>query len=122
MGASKRLHILVADDDPEALAAMARLLRHNAHTVYTARTASAARELAAAHRCDLLVSDIGLPDSNGLELMRDLRARHGLKGIAVTGSNEPRDETAALNAGFAKYLLKPVLYSDLLAAIDEVMR
>ena len=122
MRAGKRLHILITDDDAEALAAMARLLRHNRHTVYTARTAAEARELAAAHRCDLLVSDIGLPDSNGLELMRDLRARHGLKGIAVTGSNEPRDETAARSAGFAKYLLKPVLYADLLAAIDDVTR
>ena len=114
------LCILITEDDPDSLCAMARLLRHNGHTVYGARTAAEARDLAAAHPCDLFIGDIGLPDASGIALMRELRALHRLKGIAVSGYTEARDVAAALDAGYDKHLAKPVLYSDLLAAIDEV--
>jgi DNA-binding response OmpR family regulator len=122
MAPHKSLCILLAEDHEDTLEALARLLRRNGHTVYTARTASEARDLAAANRCDLLIGDIGLPDRSGIELMRELRAQYGLKGIAVSGYAARDDAQAAVEAGYDRYLAKPVSFSDLLAAIDEVAR
>jgi DNA-binding response OmpR family regulator len=121
MGLRKSLCILITEDDEDTLEAMARLLRRNGHTVYTARTAKEARDLAAANRCDLLIGDIGLPGESGIDLMRELRKQYGLKGIAVSGYAGRDDVSAALQAGFGKHLPKPVLFTDLLAAIDEVL-
>ena len=120
MRPAKALCILITEDHPDSLHAMARLLRHNGHTVYGARTAAEARDLAAAHPCDVFIGDIGLQDASGIALMRELRALHRLKGIAVSGHTEARDVAASLDAGYDKHLPQPVLYSDLLAAIDEV--
>jgi CheY-like chemotaxis protein len=99
---------------------VARLLRHNGHTVYTARTAREAEALAAAGRCDLFISDVGLPHETGLELMRTLRDSYGLKGIAVTGHADRQDVKDAAAAGFDKHVAKPVSYADLLAAVEEL--
>jgi CheY-like chemotaxis protein len=123
MGAGKSgksLCILVADDHEDSLAALSRLLEINGYTVYTARTAEEARHLAAARRCDLFIGDVGLPDGSGLDLMRELRQRHGLAGIAVTGYAGKEDVADALAAGFEKHLAKPVAFSELLAAITKL--
>jgi CheY-like chemotaxis protein len=116
----KSFCILVADDHEDSLNAVARLLRMNGHTVYTARTAQEARDLAAARRCDLFIGDIGLPDESGLGLMRELRESYRLKGIAVSGYTERQDVTDALAAGFDRHIAKPVSYPDLLAAVEEL--
>jgi DNA-binding response OmpR family regulator len=99
---------------------MALLLRHSGHTVYAARSAAEARELAAAKRCDLLVGETALPDSSGLDLMRELRGRDGLRGIAVSTYSGERHVRDALAAGFIRHLAKPVAYTELLAAVDEL--
>ena len=108
MGAGKSLSILVTEDHQDTLDAMARLLRRRGHTVYAARTADEARDLAATNRCDLLIGDLGLPGRSGIELMREPRERHGLKGIAVSGYAARQDAEAALAAGYASHLAKPI--------------
>src|SRR5687768_18216788 len=120
MGAGRSLYILVTEDHRDTLDAMALLLRKNGHTVYAARTADEARDLAAANRCDLLIGDIGLPGRSGIDLMRELREQYRLKGIAVSGYAARYDVSAALEAGYDKHLPKPVVFTDLLAAIEEV--
>ena len=120
MGSGRRLCILLTEDHEDTLEAIARMLRKNGHTVYAARTAEEARVLADANRFDLLVGDIGLPGRSGIDLMRELRQRQGLRGIAVSGYAAAQDVNAALAAGFEKHLAKPVSFSDLLAAIDEL--
>ena len=122
MGAGKSLCILVAEDDFDTREVLARLLRLSGHVVHTATTAAEALALADAHKCDLLISDIGLPDRSGIELMRELRERHGLKGIAISGYATRQDVEAALAAGFDRHLAKPASLSALLAAIDEITR
>jgi DNA-binding response OmpR family regulator len=116
----KSVCILVVDDHVDSLKAVARLLQINGYTVYMARTAEEAKALAAERRCDLVIGDIGLPDQNGLELMRELRESHGLKGIAVSGYTERQDVKDALAAGFHRHIPKPVMYADLLAAVEEL--
>ena len=95
----KSVCILVVDDHVDSLRAVARLLQMNGYTVHTARTAEEAKALAAERPCDLVIGDIGLPDQDGCELMRELREAHALKGIAVTGYTERKDVKDALASG-----------------------
>ena len=117
---AKSVCILVVDDHADSLKAVARLLRLNGYTVYTARTAEEAKALASARICDLVIGDLGLPGENGFDLMRDLRAAYGVKGIAVSGYTERQDVKDALAAGFDRHMAKPVMYSELLQAVQEL--
>src|SRR5438270_10215297 len=111
--------ILLVEDHDDTLVVLARLLRMSGYEVDACGTAEGARELAASGRCDLLVADIGLPDGSGLDLMRDVRQRHGIPGIAMTGFGE-HDAQTCQAAGFSHHLLKPVAFDDLLAAIKSL--
>ena len=115
------LHILLVDDHDESLFVLARLLERCGHTVDTARTFAEAIDAAGRKRCDLLISDVGLPDRSGLELMQELHGRYGVRGIALSGFTDERDALASQGAGFAKHLNKPVMFNDLTAAIRDVV-
>jgi CheY-like chemotaxis protein len=70
---------------------------------------------------DLLISDVGLPDASGLELMSRLRARSNLRGIAISGFGMNGDVEKSKQAGFHEHLLKPVDFETLEAAIERTM-
>src|SRR3954468_21108257 len=106
--AARSLCILLADEHAGTLSLMARLLRHHGHPVHPARTAEEAKGLAATARCDLFVGDVGLPDSAGFQLMRELREQYGLKGIAISGHVTAENLSAAVEAGYARYFTKPI--------------
>ena len=114
------LHILLVDDHAETLGVLARLLERSGFSVDTARSYAEALEAAGRRRCDLLVSDVGLPDRSGLELMQELQARHNLRGIALSGYTDERDVSASRDAGFARHLNKPVVFAELVGAIREI--
>ena len=114
------LHILLVDDHDESLFVLARLLERCGHSVDTARTYAEAMDAAGRRRCDLLISDVGLPDRSGLELMQELQSRFGIKGIALSGFTDEQDALASQSAGFARHLNKPVLFNEVVAAIGEV--
>jgi CheY-like chemotaxis protein len=118
--APEPLHILLVDDHDESLVVLKRLLERCGHTVATARSYAEAMEAAQRRRCDLLISDVGLPDRSGLELMQELRSRYGIKGIALSGYTDEQDARNSEDAGFARHLNKPVVFTDLTAAIQEV--
>lgn len=99
---------------------MAELLQTHGHTVSVATTASAARVLASQQAFDVIVSDVGLPDASGYELMSELRDLYALKGIAVTGSGHATDVERARVAGFSMHLTKPVSFVRLEAALEQV--
>jgi CheY-like chemotaxis protein len=117
--AAEPLHILLVDDHDESLIVLKRLLERCGHTVATARTYAEAMDAAQRARCDLLISDVGLPDRSGLELMQELRSRYGIKGIALSGYTDEQDARNSEDAGFARHLNKPVVFTDLTAAIAE---
>lgn len=119
-GSRATLRILLTEDNEESLRVMARLLRRRGYDVTTADSVASA--LAEAERApfDLLVSDIGLPDGSGLDLIRTLRARRPVPGIALSGFGMEDDLRRSLDAGFAAHLTKPIDFGTLETTIRQV--
>ena len=92
---------------------MQRLLARAGYTVEFASTAAAALAAASRQSFDLVVSDLGLPDSSGHELMQKLREQHGLRGIAVSGYGMEDDLRRSADAGFVSHLVKPIEFNRL---------
>jgi signal transduction histidine kinase len=114
------LRLLVVEDHEDTARVLGRLLRASGHEVKTAGSVAAALELAASQPFDLVVSDIGLPDATGHDLMRQIRAKHGLKGIAMTGYGMDEDIRKSFDAGFVDHIVKPVNVAQLEAVIQRV--
>jgi CheY-like chemotaxis protein len=119
-GGSQSLQILLVDDHEESLAVMARLLKMSGYSVRTATCVGDALARASEQSCDLLISDLGLPDRSGHELMREIRELFPVKGIALTGYTEDEDIRQSHEAGFERHLKKPVNFTELLAAIKDI--
>jgi PAS domain S-box-containing protein len=111
------LRLLLVEDNEPTLEVMAALLELAGHDVKPAPDVRTARRLAESHTFDLVVSDLGLPDGNGFDLMRELRDRYGLEGIAVSGFGMEEDLRRSREAGFREHLVKPVDVDKLKAAI-----
>jgi len=124
-GAAAPLRLLLVEDHADTAAAMADLLRALGHEVTVAGSVGSALGAAEARagRIDLVVSDLGLPDGSGLDLMRELSRRYGLKGVALSGYGMEDDVQRSREAGFSKHLTKPVdlqaLRAAILAAAEE---
>ena len=116
------LCILLVEDDKDSLSALSRLLRLSGHRALAAGSAEEAVRLAAAEKCDVVVSDVGLPDRSGLDLMRELSAVYNVPGIAVSGYTEAADVRECAKAGFARHLKKPIDFQALLDAVEELTR
>jgi two-component system CheB/CheR fusion protein len=121
--ADRPLRILLVEDHADTAEAMADLLRGLDHQVTVAGSVTAG--IAAAEAAveeggfDLLVSDLGLPDGSGHDLMRELGRRYSLKGIALSGYGMEEDVRKSLEAGFEKHLTKPVSLQILRTAIQQ---
>ncbi len=115
-----KLRILVVEDHETTAAAMVRLLTRRGHTVHIAHSVKTALEIAGQHRFDVVLSDLGLPDGNGFELMEELRERHNLRGVALSGYGMELDQEKSLRSGFVTHLTKPVDLPRLLRALAEV--
>jgi CheY-like chemotaxis protein len=117
-GDSRR--ILLVEDDAVTAVVLARLLRGAGHQVVAAGTVQTALATGMSQPFDLLLSDIGLPDGSGLEIMRQLRSQRGMKGIAFSGYGMDGDVRSSEAAGFAQHIVKPVDIGVLLDAIEQV--
>lgn len=121
MGTQVNRRILVVDDHADTNLAVAKLLSQRGYDVRTAETCAAALDAAGAGAVDLLLCDLGLPDGDGCDLLRQLQATYGLAGIAITGSGETADIDRCFQAGFAAHILKPVQLDQLTATIERVL-
>jgi len=119
--APSSLRILLVDDHPDTCAALERLLTLRGHSVVAAHSMRTALAAAARDSFDLLISDVGLPDGNGMDLLRYLRAMRPIRGIAISGFGMDADINKSLEAGFAEHLVKPVKLEKLEAAIARAM-
>jgi CheY-like chemotaxis protein len=115
--------MLLVEDHADTAEALADLLSLLGHRITTAGSvAEALATVGTSDGFDLVVSDLGLPDGSGLDLMRELSARHGLRGIALSGYGMEEDVRQSLEAGFLKHLTKPVSLPSLEATLQEVAR
>jgi PAS domain S-box-containing protein len=114
----KPLRILLVEDHADTARIMRRLLTAEGHAVQLAGDVAAGLKLTAAHEFDLLLSDLGLPDGTGVDLMRALRQEGStLPGIVVSGYGQDQDVERSLEAGFAAHLVKPLSLQKLHDAI-----
>jgi CheY-like chemotaxis protein len=102
------LRILLVEDNEPTRTTLDRLLKRRGHEVFAAETLSEARELAGAHEFDLVISDLGLPDGSGHDLMREVHRDHGTVGIALSGYGMDEDIRRSHESGFSDHLVKPL--------------
>ncbi|MEO6875252.1 MAG: ATP-binding protein [Opitutaceae bacterium] len=114
------LRLLLVDDHPSTLNVLSRLLERDGHHVTVAATLAEALKQANLQPFDLVISDLGLPDGTGTELMEQLRADHGLRGIALSGYGMEADIARSREAGFAAHLVKPILMNELRRVIASL--
>ena len=114
-------HLLVVDDHQDTCIGMKMLLERRGYQITLAHTADQAIEKAQIEKFDLLISDIGLPDRSGYELMRELRAKNSLRGIALSGFGMENDIDKARAAGFSEHLTKPINFERLDQAIRSLL-
>lgn len=114
------MNLLLVEDHEPTLLVLARLLRRAGHVVTTADSVGSALEKAASHRFDGVISDVGLPDGTGMELMRVLKSHYGLRGIALTGYGMEEDVNRAHQSGFVVHLTKPVQFAQLTQALRQL--
>ncbi len=119
--AETRARILLVEDHTPTRLALANLLIRRQCEVVTASDAAAARTLITGGVFDLLISDIGLPDGNGCDLMMEFGSRYGVRGIALTGYGSQEDILRSERAGFATHLTKPVSMQALDSALVTVL-
>jgi CheY-like chemotaxis protein len=116
------LRILLVEDHGPTRAALSPLLSRRKHQVSVAATLAEARKRAKAETFDLLITDIGLPDGSGYELMAELGASKNLKGIAMTGFGMEEDIARSSQVGFSAHLTNPVKMQSMDSAIVAAMR
>lgn len=115
------LHILLVEDHAATNQTLVRLLTNAGHTVSAAHNGEAATKLVQAGRFDLVISDIGLPDTNGWELLKRLRAHQpDLRAIALTGYGYPNDMKRSNQAGFEMHFTKPPDWASIKSALASL--
>ena len=114
------LRILLVEDHLDSMLCLIKLLERSGHTVTTAENVRTALELAEGHEFDLLISDLGLPDGSGLDVMRHVKEHSGIPGIALSGFGAEEDIRQSRAAGFADHLTKPINIAALRTAIQQL--
>jgi CheY-like chemotaxis protein len=115
--------VLVVDDDPDSRALLSRLLGDAGARVLEARSAAGGIGMLQADRVDVILSDIGMPEMDGFEFIRQVRSdsagRHA-PAIAVTAFARPEDRERCLAAGYQRYFAKPYSFPELASAIHSL--
>jgi PAS domain S-box-containing protein len=119
---SQRCHILLVEDHVSTARMTVRLLRSWGHTVAHATSVREALRLAGSEHFDLIISDLGLPDGSGQELVRKLREQRPVRAIAISGYGMESDVQQSVEAGFIEHLTKPINATMLQEAIARAMK
>ncbi len=115
------LRILLVEDNEDSLKILTRLLRARGHSVTPATTVATVDDLARNQRFDLLVSDLGLPDGSGFDVIQILLHYGPIPAIALSGYGMEADIQRSHQAGFSAHLIKPIDIQQLESLIDSVM-
>jgi len=120
--AELRTRILIVEDEPEIRRFVRLTLESEGHEVHEADTLRRGLIDAATRRPELLVVDLGLPDGDGVDLIRDLRGWSAAPVIVLSARDAEADKIAALDAGADDYLVKPFGAGELLARVRAQLR
>ncbi len=113
------LEIVVVEDHPDTRKYLVMFLRQLGHRVRAAGSVRDARELLAAEGCDVLISDLGLPDGSGWDLLVEVESGAVRYAIAMSGFGTMSDRTRSSESGFRRHLLKPFDLDDLADALAD---
>lgn len=117
------MRLLVIEDNEKLAALMAKLLRDKAYAVDAVSTAEEAKAALSVAEYDLIVLDLSLPDSDGTELLRELRrAGRGTPVLVATARSDVMQRVQTLNEGADDYLVKPFSFDELLARVRALLR
>lgn len=119
------MRVLLIEDDRETAAALTALLELEGARVSVAMNGTEALQMLPHETVDAIVSDIGLPDIDGYELMRKIRANAqwaGVLSVVLTGHDREKDVQTAREAGFDVHLGKPLDFQQLFDTLGTVMR
>ncbi|HZR77657.1 MAG TPA: hybrid sensor histidine kinase/response regulator, partial [Chthoniobacterales bacterium] len=118
---ARRRHLLLVDDHVDTCKGMKLMLERRGYDITVAHSATQAVEKTNEADFDLLISDIGLPDRSGYELMSELRKSKPMPGIALSGFGMDADVNKAREAGFSEHLTKPINFERLEQAIRRLL-
>lgn len=119
---SSALKIFVVEDHPDTLACLRLYLESHGHSVVTARSMHEALVALPPSGCNTLISDIGLSDGDGWELLRRLRLPRPIYAVAMSAFGTTNDERRSRQAGYRHHLLKPFKLAELDAVLAEAVR
>lgn len=117
---STSLRILLVEDHHETLRIFARLLRHFGHEISVADCARSALQFVESKEFDLLLSDIGLPDGSGYEVVAQAKRKQTVKAVALTAHGTEEDIRRSKEAGFDFHFTKPVDFFELRTVLNQV--
>ncbi|MGW7686697.1 response regulator [Kribbella sp. NPDC054772] len=114
--------VLVVDDEPQIVRALQINLKARGYEVHLAGTGTSALKVAAQHPPELVILDLGLPDFDGVEVIRGLRGWTDAPILVLSGRTDQTDKVEALDAGADDYVTKPFGIDELLARMRAVLR
>jgi PAS domain S-box-containing protein len=120
--ATRTLDLLLVDDHLDTRRVLSRLLTKCGHEVVTADSAQEALKLLDTGRFEVLISDIGLPDGDGCDLVRAAKRKHPVRAIALSGFGTEEDVRRSLEAGFDYHLTKPVDLNGLRSLLQKIAK
>ena len=112
-----REKILVVEDEKNIAQFIAAVLGSSGYETVQVRSGTEALSMISSHCPDLIILDLGLPDMDGLEILRQLRTWSSLPVVVVSARSHERDKVTALDAGADDYLTKPFGTNELLARV-----
>ena len=113
------MRILLVEDHEDTKRSLTDLLRRRGYHVQSAGDLQSAIDLSAKEEFDVLISDLGLPDGSGIDLMRVLNSQRPVFGIALTGFGMEDDIRKSYEVGFKHHLVKPIDLNKLDSLIQE---
>lgn len=121
-GSHEKASILLVEDDPPTRSSVATFLRGHGHDVIETGDAAGATESWESHRPDVIVLDLGLPDRDGLAVIRHVRREAATPILVLSARDREADKVAALDLGADDYVTKPFGMAELRARIDALLR
>ena len=116
----RSLRILVVEDHGETLRTLSRLLVHFGHEISMADGAQSALAIVESKQLDVVLSDIGLPDGSGYDVIAQAKRKQPVKGVALTGFDKEEDVRRSKEAGFDFHLTKPIDFHELRTVLAQV--